>query len=89
MLRKLSRSHITNLISQIDARRILQEVKESENNFPKFDTLLTEKAIHIAYTLISCGCSLVEYKDSVPNEGQHGFICSKTILICFYSIKKC
>ena len=69
MLKNLSSSHIVNLISQTDARRILQEVKETENNFPRFDSLLTEKAIHIAYTLISCGCSLVEHKDSTANDG--------------------
>jgi len=32
MLNKMESSHIVNLINQTDARRILQEVKETENN---------------------------------------------------------
>jgi replicative superfamily II helicase len=67
MLEKLSSEHIVNLITQADARRILQEVKETENNFPRFDSLLTEKATHIGYTLLSCGCSLIE------NDNNDGF----------------
>jgi len=69
MLKTMSGDHIVNLITQADARRILQEIKEIENNFPRFDPLLTEKATHIGYTLISCGCSLIENDNSDNNDG--------------------
>jgi len=69
LLENLSSSHIDNLITQADARRILQEVKESEENFPRFDSTLTEKATYISYALISCGCSLIENEDSDAIDG--------------------
>ena len=53
-----------NLTAQTDARRILQEVNEIEENYPQFDIQLTEKATHIAYALLSSGCSLVENNES-------------------------
>lgn len=58
LLNNLSQGRINNLIAQADARRILQEVKETAENYPKFDPSLTEKATHIAYVLLSCGCSI-------------------------------
>jgi hypothetical protein len=69
LLDSLSQSSVENLVAQVDARRILQEVKESTENYPNFDPLLTEKATHIAYALLSCGCSLVENENSDSNEG--------------------
>jgi len=65
----LSQSRIDNLIAQTDARRILQEVQEISENYPKFDLLLTEKATHVAYALLTCGCSLIENGDESNNEG--------------------
>jgi hypothetical protein len=62
-LEQLASNRIQNLIAQTDARRILQEVKESAENFPQFDPKLTDKATHIAFTMISCGCSLVENEE--------------------------
>lgn len=56
-----------NIIAQTDARHILQEVREHEDNYPRFDPRLTEKATHIAYALIACGCSIVENGDSITN----------------------
>lgn len=67
LLRKLSQERLNNLIAQADARRILQEVKESPKNYPNFDPLLTEKVTHIAYALLSCGCSLIENADKSVN----------------------
>lgn len=67
LLRKLSQERLKNLIAQADARRILQEVKEIPSNYPDFDPLLTEKVTHIAYALLSCGCSLIENADSSVN----------------------
>lgn len=64
LLNELSQGHLDNLITQADARRILQEVKEIPENYPDFDPLLTEKATHIAYALLSCGCSLMEKSNS-------------------------
>jgi len=69
LLNSLSQRRIKNLIAQADARRILQEVKETAENYPNFDPALTEKATHIAYALLSCGCSMVENEDAETNEG--------------------
>ncbi|MEK3885311.1 DEAD/DEAH box helicase [Paenibacillus sp. PL2-23] len=69
LLRSLEQSRIENLITQTDARRILQEVRENSENYPNFDSALTEKATYIAYTLISCGCSLIENEEVEPAEG--------------------
>ncbi|ETT61795.1 DEAD/DEAH box helicase [Paenibacillus odorifer] len=69
LLRSLEQSRIENLVTQADARRILQEVRERSENYPNFDSALTEKATHIAYTLISCGCSLIENEDAETDEG--------------------
>lgn len=69
LLNGLSRERIKSLIAQVDARRILQEVKETAENYPNFDPLLTEKATYIAYALLSCGCSMVENEDAETNEG--------------------
>lgn len=67
LLRNLSQGRLNNLIAQADARRILQEVKEIPRNYPDFDPLLTEKVTHIAYALLSCGCSLIENADNSVN----------------------
>lgn len=69
LLNSLSQGRIENLITQVDARRILQEVRETAENYPHFDSALTEKATHIAYALLSCGCSMVENEDAETNEG--------------------
>jgi len=68
---RLLSSRTSNLINQTDARHILHEVKEYEENYPRFDPRLTEKATHIAHTLIACGCSIVEngYNVSEAVEG--------------------
>lgn len=63
LLATISNDKIDNIITQTDARRILQEVKEEDRNYPNFDISLTDKATHIAYLLISCGCSLLEQED--------------------------
>lgn len=69
LLIKLSQNRIENIIAQTDARRILQEIRENPENYPDFDPLLTEKATHVAYVLLSCGCSLIENKESNISEG--------------------
>ncbi|MEA4986442.1 MAG: DEAD/DEAH box helicase [Anaerovorax sp.] len=69
LLNSLSNRRIDNLVAQTDARRILQEVREIPQNYPNFDSMLTEKSTHIAYVLLSCGCSLIENEDSNTNEG--------------------
>lgn len=69
LLDRLNHRRITNLIAQADARRILQEVKETAENYPNFDPMLTEKATHIAYVLLACGCSMVENRDDEIDEG--------------------
>ena len=55
----------SNLAAQTDARRILQEVHELEENYPRFDLQLSEKVTHIAYSLLSSGCSLIENNESI------------------------
>ena len=69
LLAGISNDKIDNIITQTDARRILQEVKEDSKNYPNFDISLTEKATHIAYLLISCGCSLLEQENIKSGEG--------------------
>jgi len=53
LLNEMSKGSLGDLVTQADARRILQEVKEIPENYPKFDISLTEKATHIAYMLLS------------------------------------
>jgi len=62
--RLISGRAASNLTAQTDARRILQEVREQEENYPQFDIQLTEKATHISYALLSSGCSLIENNES-------------------------
>lgn len=69
LLGSLDKSRIENIVTQADARRILQEVREIPENYPGFDPTLTEKATYIAYTLVSCGCSMVENDDASTDEG--------------------
>ena len=69
LLRELSQSRVDNLIGQADARRILQEISETSENYPNFDSMLTEKATHISYAFLSCGCSLMENDDSESAAG--------------------
>lgn len=69
LLIKLSQNRIENIIAQTDARRILQEIRENPENYPDFDPVLTEKATHVAYVMLSCGCSLIENQDSDTSEG--------------------
>lgn len=57
---QLMAPYVRNIYAQADARHVLQEVGEIEENYPKFDEQLTEKATHAAYSLIMCGCSYIE-----------------------------
>lgn len=69
LLHNLEHNRVENLIAQTDARRILQEVGENPENYPNFDSILTEKSTYIAYTMISCGCSLIENEDGDTTTG--------------------
>ena len=69
LLNNLNQGRVNNLIAQADARRILQEVRETAENYPNFDPLLSEKATHIAFALLACGCSMVENEESETAEG--------------------
>ena len=73
-LENLSQDRIRNILAQADARRILQEVKESSSHYPNFDSALTDKATHIAYLLLSCGCSLIENVGSKDSKIDKGFL---------------
>lgn len=53
-------SFVQNLIAQSNAKNILLEVKEPQENFPKFTTRLDEKVISIAFTYLSIGCTVRE-----------------------------
>ena len=64
LLEKLNAGLFVNLEAQADARRVFQEVKEDERNYPRFDSNLTEKATHIAYSLLAAGCSILEQKST-------------------------
>jgi len=63
-----------NIAAQNYARQILLEVEEIGSNYPNFDLHLTEKATHLAYTLIACGCSIVEDRmlKSVRDDAEEG-----------------
>ena len=43
ILQKHQAGHIENLFAQSSARYVLYEVGESEDNFPSFDSALTDK----------------------------------------------
>jgi superfamily II DNA or RNA helicase len=49
---------VQSLIAQSNAKNILLEVKESEENFPNFTEGLNERITSIAFTYLSIGCAL-------------------------------
>jgi replicative superfamily II helicase len=51
---------IKHLFAQSDASHVLYEVAESEDNFPKFDSALTDKVTMSAYSILAAGVSLAE-----------------------------
>ena len=51
---------VQNLIAQSNAKNILLEVKEPEENFPNFTEGLDERITGIAFTYLSIGCALRE-----------------------------
>lgn len=53
-------SFVQNLIAQSNAKNILLEVKEPEQNFPNFTEGLDERITGIAFTYLSIGCALRE-----------------------------
>ena len=55
-----SDSFVQNLIAQSNAKNILLEVKEPEENFPNFTEGLDERITSIAFTYLSIGCALRE-----------------------------
>ncbi len=60
ILRKYQTGHIENLFAQSSARHVLYEVGESEDNFPPFDSALTDKVTLSAYSILAAGVSLAE-----------------------------
>jgi hypothetical protein len=48
--------------AQVHAKYILKEVGELRERFPRFDPRLEERALFLAYALLSAGCSLEETK---------------------------
>ncbi|MGF6990529.1 hypothetical protein M2150_001794 [Lachnospiraceae bacterium PM6-15] len=69
LISTLRRGYMVNIAAQADARRILQEVKEDSENYPKFDSVLTEKATYIAYLSLSCGCEIIENEYAEIDDG--------------------
>ncbi|UPW20123.1 DEAD/DEAH box helicase [Agarivorans sp. TSD2052] len=55
-----SDSFVQNLIAQSNAKNILLEVKEPEENHPSFTEGLDERITSIAFTYLSIGCALRE-----------------------------
>lgn len=53
-------SFVQNLIAQSNAKNILLEVNESEENFPNFTEGLDERITSIAFTYLSIGCAIRE-----------------------------
>ena len=62
-------SFVQNLIAQSNAKNILLEVKEPEENFPNFTEGLDERITSIAFTYLSIGCALRE-------KGENGEVAS-------------
>ena len=60
ILQKHQAGHIENLFAQSSARYVLYEVGESEDNFPSFDSALTDKVTLSAYSILAAGVSLAE-----------------------------
>jgi replicative superfamily II helicase len=60
ILQKHQIGHIENLFAQSSARHVLYEVGESEDNFPSFDSALTDKVTLSAYSILAAGVSLAE-----------------------------
>lgn len=61
-IEKLHSNNIKNLFAQADARRVLYEVGETEDNFPRFDPALVDKVTFAAYSILSSGVSLAEHE---------------------------
>jgi hypothetical protein len=59
---------IPNFIAQAKAKQVLQEVQEFPENFPKFTEGLDERLTHVAFRMLSAGCSLLEHGDDL----EHG-----------------
>lgn len=60
IIEKLHSKYIQNLFAQADARRVLYEVGEAEENFPRFDSELIDKVTFSAYAILSAGVSIAE-----------------------------
>ncbi len=65
ILNKYQSQEIENLFAQSRASHVLHEVGEAAENFPNFDTALTDKVTMLAYSILAAGLSLAEDELSV------------------------
>ena len=61
----LQNGRIQNLFAQSQARHVLYEVNESQDNFPDFDPQLSDKIDFSAYSLLAASCSLLEWESDI------------------------
>jgi hypothetical protein len=62
---KLQVPQIENLFAQAQAKHVLHEVGEAQENFPAFDLNLDDKVTFPVYALLAAGCSMAEQGDRV------------------------
>ncbi len=55
---------VENLFAQSSASHVLHEVGEAEENFPRFDPVLSDKVTMSAYSILAAGVSLAEEEPS-------------------------
>lgn len=79
ILRNHQLKYIENLFAQSNARHVLYEVGESEENFPEFDPSLTDKVTLSAYSILAAGVSLAE--DNFTGEAITAIEKAATLLI--------
>ena len=60
---RLNDKYVLNLISQVDARSILEQTGERKEDYPNFDVELTTKNTYLAYMEMASGCALLKRKN--------------------------
>ncbi len=63
LINTLNDKYVLNLISQVDARSILEQTGERKEDYPNFDVELTTKNTYLAYMEMASGCALLKRKN--------------------------
>jgi len=59
-LGSLRSPQLDNLFAQVNAKQVLEEVREEPRNLPAFDVDLDDRVTYAAYGFLAAGCSLIE-----------------------------